>query len=180
MRFLFNSAASDLHECSFNSLYEIRVYGVAVTLTIIASFNSLYEILEGFPRPRTDHTGYFQFSLWDSKSLWRACYDNASSDFQFSLWDSDNRHGCPRGAFQFSLWDSQIRLSAEPGLFRKSFNSLYEILRLDFDCYLKVFHDSFNSLYEILLSLRIFIGFYNAPFNSLYEILVLWLMLMLC
>jgi len=177
MRFSIHSDYSCIKMCTFNSLYEIRIYkSGGIWKKNRNTFNSLYEILM-VACVRSAAQGIL--SILFMRFLWRAV--------RLSL------TGMPGRNFQFSLWDSQKTRYHMPHFSRISFNSLYEIRKRcvygcffhasrfqfslwDSTCSLQACSPSagltFNSLYEIQARSCRSARTLRRPFNSLYEILM--------
>ena len=112
MRFAFNRRINNwISIYTFNSLYEIPFFHGRHRFCP-TSFNSLYEILSGWPCLLTWFCPFN--SLYEIRSL--------------SVIPS---HGVMRD-FQFSLWDSQLMHQCRTFLILHPFNSLYEILYTNF------------------------------------------------
>ena len=90
-------------------------------------------MVSGYVRVRP----YFQFSFWDSLFQTEATANILHPVFQFSFWDS-NLRWCPpypknvfTSNFQFSFWDSWLPTEDFLRMVLNSFNSLFEIQRIE-------------------------------------------------
>ena len=140
------------------------------------TFNSLYEILKFIIWLKISLIGCFQFSLWDSVSLFSFLISSSVSlsilfmrflpiitfscssknNFQFSLWDSKWQFLLSVLAvtlFQFSLWDSHLYiLYNHKEVIAFQFSLWDSVLLIAIKVELSML--TFNSLYEILMTLE--------------------------
>ena len=84
---------------------------------------------------RRQYWSVFQFSLWDSRnsSAKAMNIDIAFNSLYEIRWRYLSLNNSAEGIFQFSLWDSLFGSTGNNVRFRKTFNSLYEILKTNFN-----------------------------------------------